>query len=289
MNKDTVITYTAGKDSVLFYSSSDSDIWITSVSGASGADVSISEAQGVAQVGSTLGSQSVQPRDVTLNGAVRGAVEQNRRHLLGVVRPGEPGRLTVRQNGESWYIDGAPKRTPEFSDGSAVQSFQFVLHCPYPYWRSTEDGSTQLAGLIKLFRFPCSLADSWYVSQYTESLFAVVTNRGAAAQGFDVVITAAAQVTNPEIYHVERGAFLRVNRVMAAGEKIVISTVYGRKGVTLTLADGTKANGFRYLDVGSDLDLQMDPGANTIRCDAEENREGMRVQIVMPKGLVYGI
>lgn len=289
MNKNTIVTYTVGRDSVTFFSRADSAIWITSISGASGADVAISEAQGADQVGSTISSQSIQPRDITINGAIIGAVEQNRRYILGCVRPGTTGRLTVMQGGESWYIDGAPKRTPEFSDGSTVQSFQFSLHCPYPYWRSTEDGSTQIAGLIKLFEFPCTLADAWYVSRYSESLFAVVTNRGAVAQEFDVTIAAATQVTDPEFYHVERGTFLKINKVMAAGEKFVISTVYGRKGVTLWLADGTRVNGFKYLDVGSDLNMQMDPGVNTIRCDAGGNREGLRVQIVMPKGVVYGI
>ena len=90
-------------------------------------------------------------------------------------------------------------------------------------------------------------------------------------------------------YHVERGTFIKINKVMAAGEKITVSTVYGRKGVTLQLPDGTQANGFKYLDVGSDLNMQMAPGANTIRCDAANNREGLRVQVIMPKGVVPGI
>ena len=82
------------------------------------------------------------------------------------------------------------------------------------------------------------------------------------------------EVTDPEFYHVERGTFIKINKVMAADEKITVSTVYGRKGVTLQLPDGTEANGFKYLDVGSDLNMQMAPGTNTIRCDAANNREG---------------
>lgn len=35
--------------------------------------------------------------------------------------------------------------------------------------------------------------------------------------------------------------------------------------------------------------MQMAPGANTIRCDAANNREGLRVQVIMPKGVVPGI
>lgn len=289
MNKETILVYASGGNSITFLSKPGSDIWVTSISGASGNEIAISEAQGAGQVGSTISNQSVQPKDITINGAVLAVVEANRRSILACVLPGVMGRLTVIQNGESWYIDGAPKRTPDFSDGSVVQDFQFVLHCPYPYWRSTADGSAQVAGLTKLFRFPCSLAGTWYISKYSDSLFTVVENEGTAAMEFDVTFTAATEVTDPEFYHVERSARIKINKVMAAGEKITVSTVYGRKGVTLCLADGTKVNGFKYLDVSSDLNMKMDPGANTIRCDAANNREGLRVQIIMPKGVAPGV
>lgn len=127
MNRDTIFVYTAGTNSVTF--AYKSPLWVTSITGASGNDVAVSESQGAGQVGSTISNQSVQPRDITINGAVLAAVEANRRGILACVLPGVTGRLTVIQNGESWYIDGAPKRTPEFSDGSVVQDFQFVLHC----------------------------------------------------------------------------------------------------------------------------------------------------------------
>ena len=83
-------------------------------------------------MGSTISSQSVQPKDITVNGAVLKELEKNRRAILACIAPGNTGRLTIRQGGEGWYIEGAPKTTPVFSDGSKVQSFQFVLHCLYP-------------------------------------------------------------------------------------------------------------------------------------------------------------
>lgn len=112
---------------------------------------------------------------------------------------------------------------------------------------------------------------------------------GTAAMEFDVVFTANTEVTNPSFYHVERGTYIKINKVLAAGEKVTVSTVYGRKGVTLQRADGTTENGFRYLDIGSDLAMQIDPGDNTIRADAENNREGLLVQVIMPKGTVPGL
>ncbi|MEG0168306.1 MAG: hypothetical protein RR709_10630, partial [Ruthenibacterium sp.] len=85
------------------------------------------------------------------------------------------------------------------------------------------------------------------------------------------------------------GAFLRINQVMTAGECITISTVYGRKGVRYTKADGTQENGFRFLDVDSDLNLRLSPGENTFRTAARSNREGLQVEISAPKGVVFGV
>ena len=289
LNRNTIVTYTAGGRSVLFSCQYASPIWITDMTGVSSNNVQISEVQGAAQIGNTISNQSVQPKDITINGAVLKEAEINRSAILACVLPGVTGRLTVTQGGKSWYIDGAPKSTPEFSNGSAAQTFQFSLHCPYPYFTSSEDGSSVVAGLTKLFQFPCGLAGEWYVSKSSESLVSMVENTGASPIEFDVVFSAKAPVTNPEIYHVERGSYIRINKEMAAGETITVSTVYGHKGVVVRLPDSTQTNGFKYLDVGSDLNLQMDPGSNTIRGDAENGKSALSIKIVMPKGVVPGL
>ena len=89
MNRDTIFVYTAGTNSVTF--AYKSPLWVTSITGASGNDVAVSESQGAGQVGSTISNQSVQPRDITINGAVLAAVEANRRGILACVLPGVTG------------------------------------------------------------------------------------------------------------------------------------------------------------------------------------------------------
>lgn len=289
MNKNTIITYSAGGNSVVFRSAENSPFWITSITGASSNSISISEAQGTGQIGSTIGNQSIQPRDITINGALISDIDTNRKALLACIIPGVTGILTVTDGGISWYVEGSPKNTPEISDGLTLQTFQFSLHCAYPYWRSVENQPEQIAGLNKLFSFPRSFSGSWYISQYTASLFTIVNNTGAAPSSFEVTFTAVTAVTNPELYHVERQAYIKINKILAAGEKMIVSTVYGRRGVIYVQADGTESNGFRFLDVGSDMDLQLDPGDNTLRCGADNNREGLLVQLVAPKGVRQGI
>ena len=155
VNKDTVVTYESGGHRIVLHSAYDSALWVTEITGASSNSVAISETQGAAQVGSTISSQSVQPKDITVNGAVLKELEKNRRAILACIAPGNTGRLTIRQGGEGWYIEGAPKTTPVFSDGSKVQSFQFVLHCPYPYFK--KHGWRQFTDCWADQAFPLSL------------------------------------------------------------------------------------------------------------------------------------
>ena len=79
MNKHTVVTYTAAGRSVTFYAHPHSPLWITALSGASANEVTVSESQSAGQVGSSIGSLSVQPRTLTVEGAIRADLEANRR------------------------------------------------------------------------------------------------------------------------------------------------------------------------------------------------------------------
>ena len=70
---------------------------------------------------------------------------------------------------------------------------------------------------------------------------------------------------------------LRITKTLQAGESFTISTVYGSKRVIYRHADGVEENGFRYLSPDSDMNMQLQPGVNTFRYDAADNREGLRV------------
>ena len=48
--------------------------------------------------------------------------------------------------------------------------------------------------------------------------------------GFELVFSAVTAVTNPEFIKVETGAKIRINKVLQAGESILVSTIYGRRG-----------------------------------------------------------
>ena len=287
MNENTIIEYENSIGKLVF--AYDSALWVTDISGVSSVDVDISEARSTGQIGSSIANQSVQPRSFSMDGAVFEPIGINRAKLLDIIAPQVPSTLTILQNGESWFLDVTPQRTPEFTPGNGVQYFQTRLHAAYPYWRTTTSYAAQIAGLIAMLRFPFFTGGEWWISKFGDSFFSTIKNHGNVPIEFLVTLTARSALANPEIYHVDTQKWIRINKAMVAGERVVVSTMYGSKGVTCISAAGEITNGFRYLAIGSDLSLNLIPGSNLLRIDAASNREGLGVRIEAPEGVKSGV
>lgn len=287
MNSNTKIIYDNGMRQMTF--SKSGTIWITTLSGFSSNNITISETQATGQTGTTLSGQAIQPKDITIDGVIRGDIAANRRALLATVSPGIPARITVVQGNKSYYLEGVPTKTPEISDGMSEQDFQFAFHSPYPYWQDTDHVNSTVSGLAALFRFPFYTGGEWYISKYSEGYYGEVINEGDMAVGFVVSFYASAQVSNPEILHMGTGKKIRLNIDLAAGDRIIVSTVYGQKRVTVLYSDGNAENGFRYLSMDSGLDMEILPGKNLIRHDADEGHSNLAITISAPRGVVSGV
>lgn len=285
---DVIYRYERSNSSAIVFAET-SPFWITNISDQSSNTIEISETQSAGQIGSTLTSMAVQPKTLTITGVIMSKARENRAALLACIAPCKMARLTCSQNGTEYYLEGTPKKTPEIADGDIAVDFQFAFHVPYPFWRSVQNTSSQIAGLTPLFRFPFFTGGIWQISQFSESLFATVANNGDIPIGFDLIFNAVTEVQNPQLYHVEQGSYLKINKTLAAGEKMHISTAYGRKGAIYEHTDGSRENGFRFLDPASDLNITLSPGTNTLRYTADNNRAGMRVIITAPKGVLSGV
>jgi hypothetical protein len=287
MNENTVFTYESSIGRLVFRYSS--QLWITDVDGMSSVEIDIAESRSTMQIGSSITAQSVRPRSFTIDGAIFEPIGTIRERVLDIIAPQIPATLTIEQNGESWYLDVVPERTPEITPGNGVQFFQTRLHAAYPYWRTTASYAMQIAGLIALFKFPFFTGGSWWLSKYSDSYFNTIVNDGNVPTDFLVSFTARSAIENPELYHVGTKKRILIRKSMIAGERVVVSTIYGQKGVTCISPSGEITNGFRYLSVDSDLSMSLIPGPNLLRIDAGNNREGTGVRIEAPVGVKSGV
>ncbi|HBU12714.1 MAG TPA: hypothetical protein DEB31_08315 [Clostridiales bacterium] len=288
MNENTVFIYENSIGKLTF--AYDSPLWITDVDGMSSVEIDIAENRSTMQIGASITGQSVRPRSFTIDGAIFDPIDTARKLVIAVLAPQIPSTLTVKQNGESWYLDVVPEKTPEITAGNGVQFFQTRLHAAYPYWRTTASLAQQVAGLVAMFKFPFNAAGrSFWLSQFSDSYFSTVENRGNVPVEFTVVFTARSALENPELYHVDTGKRILIRKSMTAGEKVIASTVYGQKGITCISAAGEITNGFKYLSIDSDLSMTLNPGENLLRIDAAANREGLGVRVEAPEGVVSGV
>lgn len=287
MNENTRFIYENAIGRLVF--EYNSLLWITDVDGMSSVEIDIAESRSTMQIGSSITAQSVRPRSFTIDGAIFEPIATTRERVIDIIAPQIPATLTIEQNGESWYLDVVPEKTPEITPGNGVQFFQTRLHAAYPYWRTTASYATQVAGLMALFKFPFFTGGSWWISRYSDSYFNTIENRGNVPVEFRVVFTARSALENPEIFHIDTGKRILIRKSMIAGERVVVSTIYGQKGVTCVSAAGEITNGFKYLSVDSDLSMTLIPGSNLLRIDAGVNREGLGVRIEAPEGVKSGV
>lgn len=287
MNETTRFIYENSIGTITF--AYDSPFWITEIDGISSVDIDISASRSVRQIGSSISEQSVQPKVIPIDGAIYEPLDANRAKLIDVIAPQQPATLTVIQGGESWYLDVVPQKTPNIMPGNGEQYFQMELYAAYPYWRTTASYASQIAGLIAMFKFPFFTGGNWWISKYSDSYFTTITNRGNVPIEFKVVFTARSELVNPELYHVDTQKKILIRKTMIAGERIVVSTIYGERGVVAISANGVVTNGFKLLSVDSDLDMSLLPGDNLLRIDAAQNREGLSVRIEAPEGVKSGV
>lgn len=287
MNHTTVFIYESRFGSIRF--ALDSPFWIEDSAGFSSVDIDIASSQSADQVGAGISAQTVKPRSFTMNGTITSPVEQNRRRMIEVMAPQEPATLTYKQGGESWYLDVVPERTPDISGGTDAQSFQVRLYADYPYWRTTAMYTEQIAGLNKLFKFPFFTGGRWYITRYDEVRYKEIVNTGNVSLPFKLVFSSRAEVQTPEVVHTSTRQIIKINKLMVAGEQVVVDTQPGRRGVTVLPPGGEPVNGFRYLTTDSDLKMVLLPGVNLLRADAAENKEAISVRIETSSGVISGV
>lgn len=287
MNETTVFTYENSIGKITF--SYASDFWISDIDGVSSIEVDISASRSTGQAGSSIAGQSVQPRPIPVDGYIYEPLDINRARLIEVIAPEVPATLTVFENGESWYLDVFPKKTPNILPGNGLQYFQMELYSAYPYWRSTKELASMAAGLVAMFEFPFFTGGTWWISKFSEDYFTVIENHGNVPIFPTIIFTARMELARPEIMHLESGKVIRFKNSMVTGERMIVTTLYGQQGVAHIDRYGNITNGFRYLTMESTLDMALLPGENTLRSDAASNRQGLGVTFQHAEGEKSGV
>lgn len=244
---------------------------ISKPSGIDTLSVSLSQAQGIDQVGATIQSTNIQPRPVTIVGCLVGEAQSvNKNKLLSVVRPDIGGKLYA----DDYYLSVYPTATPIIEPKDRLARFQFSLLAPYPYWCKDDSASATLSGIQKLFKLPCNFSKTYRFGELMQTQFMNVPNRGQVPIPYTATFIAKGDVVNPKITNATTGKFLFIKKTLVSGERLVVEITHERTYVTSSVDGDCRG----ALSLTSNL-FRLDVGDNVLKPEAASGLENMQVEI----------
>lgn len=233
--------------------------------------VTISEAQGIGQTGTTIRSANVDSRPVTISGIIVGDSQpEKKERLMEVVRPDLGGKLFC----DDYYLEVHPTDTPTIEAKTRQAKFQFALLAPYPYWMKGENAYAALSGVEKRFKFPWNISRPYRFGEVVTRQFITIHNSGQLEVPFTVTFTALDAVTNPKIIDAKTNNYLLVKKSMVAGERLVVEITHDRVYVTSSV-DGECRGA---LDIKSKF-YRLRVGDNVIKPEADSGKNNLSVSI----------
>ena len=228
--------------------------------------------------GSTYTSSRMGERNIVIQFAIEGNVEQNRIELYKVLRPKAPCRVRYSNNHRNVYIDGYVESFDcNFFNEKEVA--QISILCPYPYFSDEIDVDFDFSTITPLFEFPFDIdSDGIEFSTIVLGEEKNIINNGDIETGMLIQFTAAGGVTNPKLINTVTNEKVLVNLSLSAGDVLEINTNRGKKSVKL-IHNGVISNQINALDKTSKW-LQLEVGDNLFVTDATSGGENLLCNVM---------
>lgn len=218
-----------------------------------GADIQTQKAP--YQDGSSYIDSLLQPRSIALNVSIlaysqEGLIQQ-RQLLASVFNPKlEPGKLVYSKGNVQREIKAVVENVPVFAVGSENNGMRYQrtiinLLCPSPFWEDIASENYKLEDFVGNFRFKFRFP----VRFATRGDSRILLNKGDVPT--PIVVEFRGASVNPKITNVTTGEFIKVNRTIPPGYKLVLDTSFGNKRVEIVAPDGVVENAFHYIDLES--------------------------------------
>ena len=213
------------------------------------------------------------PRSIVLDLSIENNVENNIRYILKYIKPKQKSMLRMTIGEEVRIIEGVVEEisAPRYSN---LVILQVTLYCSQPYWEDAEYIVQEIAENVDLFYFTDDPNDMCFfvdgedipISEFDLNRTQIFNNSGDVSVGLEIHIIALGRVGNPIIYK-SNGEFIGVNIVLESGDELIITTIKGRKTITLN-----GANAINKIMKNSTW-LQLEVGEEEFTIDSEDGTE----------------
>lgn len=142
---------------------------------------------------------------------------------------------------------------------------------------ASESSTVEIATWVGAFEFPLEIPEEGIEMGYrSKSLVANAYNGGDNATGMIIKFRSSATVLNPSLINVNTYELLKLNFEMQGGDLIEVSTYTGKKTVTL-IRNNVRSSIFNSVDYLVSDFLQLEPGDNLFRYDADDGIDNLEV------------
>lgn len=242
------------------------------------------------QVGESLMSTSLGTRDdIKIVGWVVATSELEmtslKKTLSSFINPQEPMEIIYQDYTLQFSPDSTIRYSVNISENNEVVcKFQITGVAHDPLFRDSAENSLLFATTHEMFHFPLIISPDLdeggvIFGARTDSLIADVVNKGDVSTGIRVVFRAKGTLTNPKLIKIDTQETISIQKVLVAGEEVEINTNIGSKYVIGRLSETSEyVNYFVYRTLSSKW-LNLSPGKNSFRYDADEGIDNLEVFI----------
>lgn len=235
------------------------------------------------QIGVSIVSTSLETRAISIIGAIvsenSGVLLDCKKMLSNFVNPQQQIKILYK----NYYICFNPSNSIRYGteykeNNDVICRFKIDGIAPLPYFRTDNDLQIDAATTIPFFHFPLIIPPGGLVFGVRQPAQLVnVYNAGSLTTGFTIIFKAVGACLNPKITNARTLEYFEIDKLLTAGERVVIDTLTGEKSVIGTIL-GVSSNYYRYKTLGSTW-LQLQPGDNVFRFDAAENPQNIEAYI----------
>ena len=157
MNLTEKLTYLNEKGQSIEFSAQ-SPFFCSEITGQDGIKNNIYTSKGAGQDGVTVTGESLDVRNIVVQGTVRGDKDRNRLILLSILNPKLKSKLIYVNAGVEKYIECRVEKAPTITK-EVWPKFLISFFCPNPYWQDAEEAKAEMALWIGDFSFPLEIVN----------------------------------------------------------------------------------------------------------------------------------
>ena len=225
---------------------------------------------GSTYIDSVFGDRSISIEGMIITRDSSSFAKEARRKMQRVLNP-KLGEVVIKY--EDKEIKGVVENTPVFpsgrgNKGAYYQKYLITLLCHQPFWLDSFTESKEIVAWIGGMTFPLILPTTFALKGPK-----TVNIVNQSDVGVPVRIEFKGPATNPRVTNKTTDQYIQVNRGLALGDLLVITTDFGAKRVEIN-----SENVFNWIDLGSHF-WQLQPGDNIVEYSSDDPVEPVAVTI----------